>query len=405
MRRPAVGYLLLIVVLGWLVASVPRLPATTAGAEVSAEDEANAVAHANALSLAFRRAAEKAQPAVVTIVSKYNLQNNVRMRDELKRLLEDPQLREMFPDRGETPPGEEDPQEGEGQIPGFGTNVGSGVITDATGVILTNSHVVANADEVVVRMPDGSELPAKEIRTDALSDVAILRVEGLTDLPAAKLGNSDSLEIGDWVIAIGSPFELESTVSAGIISGKRRSIARIRRGQLLQTDAAINPGNSGGPLVNLDGEVVGINTAIATMNGGYQGVGFAIPVNRATWIARELLEFGRVRRAYLGIQIGELTADAARRVNVAARAGVRVVGVETKTPAADAGVKADDVIVDFAGISVRAPGDLQEAVEQTEIGSTQKITVLRKGERLTFDVVLAALPERLVPPEEEPENE
>ena len=187
--------------------------------------------------------------------------------------------------------------------------VGSGVIIDASGVILTNNHVVQDAEEIVVRLADGQELKAVDVKTDPLSDLAIVRIKpdpGQT-LRAARLGDSEALKIGDWVIAIGSPFELEATVSAGIISGKGRGIEKIRRGKLLQTDAAINPGNSGGPLVNLEGEVVGINTAIASSNGGYQGIGFAIPTDRAKWISQELLTRGTVRRAYLGIRIDELT--------------------------------------------------------------------------------------------------
>ena len=369
-----------------------------AGAE---ESESSAIAHAKELSLAFRRAAEKAQPSVVTIVSKYDLRNNERMRD-LRRMLEDPQLRDRFPQPRDVPPegGQEEQGEGgEGDILGFNTNVGSGVITDASGLILTNNHVVADADEVIVRLPDGSELPAKDIRTDPMSDLAILRVETDLKLPAARLGDSDKMEIGDWVIAIGNPFELESTVSAGIISGKGRGIARIQRGQLLQTDAAINPGNSGGPLVNLDGEVVGINTAIATSSGGYQGVGFAIPSKRATWVVKELLENGKVRRAYLGIRIAELTAEAAKKMKLAARSGVWVERIISDGPAAAAGVKDFDVIVEFAGVPVRSPGNLQEIVEDKEIGSKQPLVVMREGKRVTLEVELKPLP---APPTDEP---
>lgn len=371
----------------------------------AADDEASAIAHAKELSLAFRRAAEKAQPSVVTIVSKYDMRNSQRMRD-LRRLLEDPQLRDRFPRPRDVPPedSEEGEEGGEGDILGFNTNVGSGVITDASGLILTNNHVVAEASEVIVRLPDGTELPAKDIRTDPMSDLAILRVETDVKLPAARLGDSDKMEIGDWVIAIGNPFELESTVSAGIISGKGRGIARIQRGQLLQTDAAINPGNSGGPLVNLDGEVVGINTAIATSSGGYQGVGFAIPSKRATWVAKELLENGKVRRAYLGIRIGELTADAARKMKLAARSGVWVIGVIKDGPAAAAGVKDNDVIVEFAGLPVQAPGNLQELVEDKEIGSKQSLIVMRDGKRVALEVELKPLPTQLLDPRAEPEQ-
>jgi serine protease Do len=350
-------------------------------AVVLAEDEA--VAQAKALSRAFRGAAERTQPSVVMVISRYDLTGSAA--GDLGRIFGDPQLRELFPRR----PGMTPDEEGGA----FRTNVGSGVITSSDGLILTNNHVVENADQVIIRLRDGTELPADEIRRDPLSDLAILRVKSEEPLPSAKLGDSNELEIGDWVIAIGSPFELESTVSAGIISGKKRGIARIQRGRLLQTDAAINPGNSGGPLVGLNGEVVGINTAIATNNGGYQGIGFAIPINRAKWVTRELLEYGKVRRAYLGIRIGELDAPTGRRLDVAARSGVLVVEVLSDSPADDAGLKNDDVIVEFAGMRVRAPGDLQEAVEQKDIGSEQKMGVMRRGKRINLNVTMVSLPD------------
>ncbi len=378
-----------------------------AGGVSGAESDAEIVAHAKELSLAFRKAAEKMKPSVVTVISKYDMKNNPRLR-ELHRFLEDPRFRDRSPRPRNTPPNEAQPNnnsdndenndnsdnlpdEGLDDSLGFNTNVGSGVVTDAAGLILTNNHVVADASEVIVRLPDGNELKAKEIRTDPMSDLAVIRVEPTQDLVAAKIGNSDSMEIGDWVIAIGNPFELESTVSAGIISGKGRGIARIQRGELLQTDAAINPGNSGGPLANLDGEVVGINTAIATNSGTYQGVGFAIPMNRASWVAKELLTYGAVRRAYLGIRIGELTADAARKLKLGARSGVWILEVIAGGPAAQAGIKDNDVIVEFAGVQVQTPGRLQETVEEKEIGSAQKVTVVRDGKRMSLDVTMRAL--------------
>jgi len=349
----------------------------------SASGQEAAQVHAKALSQAFRTAAERASPSVVTIVATTKLSD--QRLEQMQELLEDPRFRRLFPNG--QPPMPFPEQEG--------TQVGSGVIIDPSGIVLTNNHVVEDADEVLVRLPNGSELTASEIKRDPNSDLAILRITNQGELAAAQLGDSNGLEIGDWVIAIGSPFELEATVSAGIISGKGRGIEKIRRGRLLQTDAAINPGNSGGPLVNLDGEVVGINTAIATSNGGYQGIGFAIPINRGKWVVQELLEHGKVRRAYLGIQIGELTAQAARQLEIPARAGVWVVRVVPEGPAAKAGVQAGDVIVQFAGVPVRAPGDLQDVVEQKPIGSTQEFWILREGERLRREVIMTALPEEL----------
>ena len=213
------------------------------------------------------QAAETVSPAVVTVVAKLERTYDMReLRGVPRELLDE-----------------------------LDDSIGSGVIIHSSGVLLTNSHVIAGADKVVVRTSDGREFDTYDVKQDPLSDVAILKIKDAPRMPAAPLGNSDGMEIGDWVIAIGSPFELEATVSAGIISARGRSISRIPRSRLLQTDAAINPGNSGGPLVSLNGTVVGINTAIATNNGGYQGVGFAIPANQAKWIVDELLEHGEVR--------------------------------------------------------------------------------------------------------------
>ncbi len=281
------------------------------GLAADQDDASDAVSHARGLSLAFRKAAETAMPSVVTLIAKTKPDS-----EDLRRLLDDPRFRRLFP-RDELP-GE--PRDGQ-SVPEHPTipQVGSGVIIDAAGVILTNNHVVQDAEEVIVRLEDGQELKATDVKTDPLSDLAIVRFQPGPGqkLRAARLGDSEALKIGDWVIAIGSPFELEATVSAGIISGKGRGIEKIRRGRLLQTDAAINPGNSGGPLVNLDGEVVGINTAIASSSGGYQGIGFAIPTDRAKWISQELLTRGQVRRAYLGIRIDEFGARSRREAEAA----------------------------------------------------------------------------------------
>jgi serine protease Do len=270
--------------------------------------------------------------------------------------------------------------------------VGSGVIISADGVVITNNHVVEGADSVTVRLSDGREFQATDIKTDPESDLAVLRLKGAKNLPAAKLGNSGDLAIGDWVLAIGNPFEQENTVSAGIISGKGRSLSRIQRSDFLQTDAAINPGNSGGPLVNLEGEVVGINTAIASNNGGYQGIGFAIPINQAKWVTRQLVERGSVERGYLGVAIGAVTPDLAAELNARAGQGVVVAQVVPGSPAAEAGVEEQDVIVAFNGERITGPRELQEAVERTEIGKQRSITVLRDGQEKKLDIVIKALP-------------
>ena len=350
---------------------------------VHGDDIDQAIDQAKSLSRAFRNAAESATPSVVMIISKLNAD------------IQD--LAEQLP--FELPPGFELP---DGHVET--RSVGSGIIIDASGIILTNSHVVRNADEVRLRLSDGREFDVSDIKTDRLSDLAIVRFDAPDNLKAATLGNSDKLMIGDWVIAIGSPFELETTVSAGIISGKGRSVRQIRRNKMLQTDAAINPGNSGGPLVNLDGEVVGINTAIASSSGGYQGIGFAIPVDRAKWVARELIENGKVKRAYLGIEIRDIDADLARTQDIPIAHGVLVVRIIRDSPAEEAGLQNNDVIIEFSGVKVRDSRDLQLAVEQKPFDSKQHLVIFREGKQIELEVTLKPLPEadQLETPDELP---
>ena len=358
---------------------------TGTGGRLAAEDGmADAISHARGLSRAFRQAAEDALPSVVTLITKVK-PGVARDRSDLRRLLEDPRFRRLFPDQLPSESGE-----GDSGAPAIPTAVGSGVVIDAAGIILTNNHVVQGADEIIVRLSDGRELKVTDVKTDPLSELAIVRVtpEAGQPLDVARLGESEPLEIGDWVLAIGSPFELEATVSAGIISGKGRGIDKVRRGKLLQTDAAINPGNSGGPLVNLEGEVVGINTAIASMSGGYQGIGFAIPIDRAKWITQELITHGKVRRAYLGIGIEELMPEAASKLQLPPRSGVFVREVAPGSPAEVAGMKVNDVIVEFAGQRTLGPRDLQDEVEQKPIGSQQTVKVMRGGQAVSLTVTL-----------------
>lgn len=358
--------------LNWAMSIVLLVFNTLATAQETPIDPAG---QAKALSRAFRNAAKVASPSVVTVISSMTVDRN-----DLKR------IPGLLPEGFELPEGIQLPES---------RSVGSGIIIDEEGTILTNSHVVVDADEIIVRFSDGREVKPTEIKSDSKSDLAILRIPVQSELQAARLGDSDQLAIGDWVIAIGSPFELDTTVSAGIISGKGRGISQIKRGRLLQTDAAINPGNSGGPLVNIDGEVVGINTAIASNSGGYQGIGFAIPVNRAKWIAQQLKQDGVVKRAFLGIKIQEVTPSVAQRLKVRVRAGVLVDGVTSSSPAETAGVKKDDVIVEFAGRPVRVPRELQDIVEQQPVGSTRPVVLMRNGEKLTVEVVLQPLPDQI----------
>jgi serine protease Do len=376
----------------FLAAAVVTMIASTVFPSIlSAEEPATPLSHANALSRAFRHAAEKATPSVVVV------------RSEAKAL---PQTRTQGPQRGGENPFRGTPFEDffrDGLPEGFDfgpgprnntprSGVGSGVIVDAAGIVLTNNHVVEGADEVTVELSDGREFKAREIKTDPDSDLAVIRLEGAKDLPTARLGDSDLLDTGDWVIAIGNPFELEATVSAGIISGKGRELGGIRRAKFLQTDAAINPGNSGGPLVNLDGEVIGINTAIASNSGGYQGIGFAIPINLAKWVSEQLIAKGAVERGYMGVSIGQLSREMAAKLGVADRKGVLVTEVMPGTPAAEAGVQEVDVITSFDGQAVDGPRTLQEVVEKAAIGKSHSITVVREGKPLTLSISVKPLP-------------
>ena len=354
------------------------------------QDTQDPLAQVKALSLAFRMAANAVAPSVVTIISKAAPEEKGGDAEDLEN-----EIPFSLPPGLRLPEGFRLP---DGLRPFAWRSVGSGILIDSSGIVLTNSHVVRGASEVAVRLADGREFQATDIKADSLSDLAILSINGVDGLKAAELGDSDKLNIGDWVIAIGSPFELEATVSAGIVSGKGRSVHQIRRGKVLQTDAAINPGNSGGPLVNMDGEVVGINTAIATRSGGNQGIGFAIPVNRAKWVVAQLRDVGQVRRAYLGIYIRDVDAGLARQMELPVHYGVLISRVFPDTPAAQAGLEDDDVVIEFAGTKVRDTRDLQDTVEQKPFDSKHSIKILRGGRTMTLEVVVKPLREELEEP-------
>ena len=362
------------------------LPPAARADEASVPREA--LGHAAALSTAFRHAAEIATPAVVVVRSEMKARKPSSARRGPRGRGENPFKGTPF--EGMFPEGMEFDMPGEGMPQRSG--VGSGVIVDAQGIVITNNHVVEGADEVIVELADGREFKASDIKTDPESDLAVVRLADAKDLPTARLGNSDKLEIGDWVIAIGNPFELETTVSAGIISGKGRELGGIRRAQFLQTDAAINPGNSGGPLVNLDGEVIGINTAIASNSGGYQGIGFAIPANLAKWVTEQLIERGAVERAFIGVQMGPLEPRMARQLGYGDRRGVLVNDVVPGSPAAAAGVEELDIITAFDGQQVQGTRSLQEMVERSVIGKPHTLTVFRDGKTLALTVNVKALP-------------
>jgi serine protease Do len=274
---------------------------------------------------------------------------------------------------------------------------GSGFIVDTHGYIMTNYHVVQNADQIKVKMPnDQSEYKAKVIGHDVETDLAVIKVEAQKQLQAVKIGNSDSVQVGDWAIAIGSPFGLEASVTAGIVSATGRDIADAMQFQrFIQTDAAINPGNSGGPLLNINGEVIGINTAIATASGGYQGVGFALPINTAATVYNSIIKTGRMTRGSIGITFRKYENNQQVLKALGFKEGVIVETVNSGGPAEKVGLKPEDVIIAFNGKPVKDGDDLVSKVSSSPIGSQQTITIDRNGKRMDLKVAIGDREEQL----------
>ena len=270
-------------------------------------------------------------------------------------------------------------------------SLGSGVIVDASGIALTNAHVVEKATEIEVITLDGSKHKAKVVGADKKTDLAVLKLDdGKAQFKFARLGDSDRMQVGDWVIAVGSPFGLQATVTAGIVSAKARNIGQGPFDDFIQTDAAINPGNSGGPLVNMAGEVIGINTAIVA---GGSGIGFAIPSNMAKKIYTEINSKGRVTRGWLGVSIQPLTAELAKSFNAKDTKGVLISDVIGESPAAKAGLKPGDILLEFDGKKVEAPADLQRTVGLAQPGQEAKMKVWRDQGEKTIDIKIGDAPD------------
>jgi serine protease Do len=280
-------------------------------------------------------------------------------------------------------------------------SLGSGVIVSDDGYIVTNNHVIAKADEIKVLLNDGREFTGKIVGTDPKTDIAVIKIDA-KNLPVVPWGNSDELEVGEYVLAIGNPFGLNSTVTMGIVSATGRANVGIADYEdFIQTDAAINPGNSGGALVNARGELVGINTAIFSRSGGYMGIGFAVPANMARAVMRSLIETGKVTRGWLGVSIQEITPDLARQFGLEEARGALVSQVLPGTPAAEAGLQAGDVIVAFDGRAIEGPVMLRNVVAQTKVGRTVKVEVVRDKRRRTFEVTISEQPKDMGGPGEE----
>ena len=282
-------------------------------------------------------------------------------------------------------PRQQRPQQQEEQQP---RGVGSGFILTSDGFVMTNAHVVEGADEVVVTLTDKREFKAKIIGADKRTDVAVVKIEA-TGLPAVKVGDVSRLRVGEWVMAIGSPFGLENTVTAGIVSAKQRDTGDYL--PFIQTDVAINPGNSGGPLINMRGEVVGINSQIYSRSGGFMGISFAIPMDEAIRVSEQLRASGRVTRGRIGVQIGQVTRDVAESIGLGKPQGALVTGVEAGSPADKAGVEAGDIITRFDGKAIEKVADLPRLVGNTKPGSKSTVTVFRRGASRDLGITIAEI--------------
>jgi serine protease Do len=296
-------------------------------------------------------------------------------------------FRRFFPPGHPGMPQQGQPGESE-ETPSVPRGVGSGFIISTDGFILSNHHVVEGADEVFVSMTDGREFKAKIVGSDQRTDVALLKIEA-KNLPVLPLGDPSKLKVGAWVVAIGSPFGLENTVTAGIVSAKGRDTGDYL--PFIQTDVAVNPGNSGGPLLNLDGEVIGINSQIYSRTGGFMGISFAIPIDEASSVAQQLKASGRVVRGRIGVAIGEVTREVAEALGLKTASGALVRSVDPEGPARKAGIEPGDIVLSFAGNKVARMSDLPRLVGKTQPGRTESIEVWRRGEKIRLTVSVAEL--------------
>ena len=338
----------------------------------------------------FTELAEKQSPVVVNISS---IQKN-RANQMMPGSPEDEQMQEFFKRFGIPVPPGMPPQNGRGQQATPEKQVyatGSGFIVSADGFILTNAHVVKDADEVMVKLNDKREFKAKVIGIDLRTDVAVLKVNA-SNLPKVNIGNPDTIKVGEWVAAIGAPFGLENTMTVGIVSAKGRALPQENFVPFIQTDVAINPGNSGGPLFNLKGEVIGINSQIYSRTGGYMGLSFAIPINVAMDVMSQLKSNGKVIRGWLGIAIQEVTKELSESFGMKNTNGALVAGIEKGAPAEKGGLLPGDVITKFDGKVIESSSDLPKAVGNTKPGKTVVAEVFRKGSVKTLNLTVGEMP-------------
>jgi serine protease Do len=293
---------------------------------------------------------------------------------------------------GNSKGGDKGADKGGGDMQPRKTNsLGSGFIVDTSGIVVTNNHVIADADEINIIMNDGSKFKAELVGVDKKTDLAVLKFKPAKPLIAVKFGDSDKLRLGEWVIAIGNPFSLGGTVTAGIVSARNRDINSGPYDSYIQTDAAINRGNSGGPLFNLDGEVIGVNTLIISPSGGSIGIGFAVPSKTVAGVVDQLRQFGELRRGWLGVRIQQVTDEIAESLNIKPARGALIAGVEDKGPAKPAGIEPGDVVVKFDGKDIKEPKDLSRVVADTAVGKEVDVVIIRKGAEETRKVTLGRL--------------
>jgi serine protease Do len=335
----------------------------------------------------FADLVEQVGPAVVNIRTQAKVRTargdsptDEEMQEFLRRFFGVP-IPRTDPRRGQP----QRPNEDEESVP---RGVGSGFVISSDGFVMTNAHVVDGADEVLVRLTDKREFKARVIGADKRTDVAVLKIEA-TGLPTVRFGDVSRLRVGEWVIAIGSPFDLDNTVTAGIVSAKARDTGDLL--PFIQTDVAINPGNSGGPLINMRGEVVGVNSQIYSRSGGYMGISFAIPIDEASRVADQLRSTGRVVRGRIGVQIGEVSKDVAESLGLPKAGGALVRSVEAGGPAEKAGLEAGDIITRFDGKAVERWSDLPRLVGNTKPGTRSTLQVIRRGASRDLSVTVAEL--------------
>ncbi|OUM75258.1 serine peptidase [Pseudomonas caspiana] len=339
----------------------------------------------------FTSLVEQASPAVVNISTRQKMPERSVAQNQMPDLEGLPPMLREFLERS-VPPGSRPPGSGRGDRQREAQSLGSGFIISADGYVLTNNHVIDGADEILVRLSDRSELKAKLVGTDPRTDVAVLKIEG-KDLPTVKLGNSEKLKVGEWVLAIGSPFGFDHSVTKGIVSAKGRSLPNDTYVPFIQTDVAINPGNSGGPLFNMSGEVVGINSQIFTRSGGFMGLSFAIPIDVALDVANQIKASGKVNRGWLGVVIQEVNKDLAESFGLDKPAGALVAQVLDNGPAAKGGLQVGDVILTANGTPIVMSADLPHLIGNLKDGSKAELGIIRDGKRQNLTVTVGALPD------------